>query len=94
MEPFDFPEPVDLGQGRAWTARLTLHDVYRHMMFIFELTLWRDGVRLERLTPVYITDHDYSFPECTLSVAEIRDRVRRDLHDAALRRLRERDAAG
>lgn len=93
MEPFDFPEPADIGQGYAWTARFSMHDVYRHMMFIFELTLLRDGARLERISPVYIVDHDYGLPECRHSEAEIRELVRRDLRDKAARLLRERGVA-
>ena len=82
MNPLDFPERTDLGNGYAWSAKLTSHDWARMFNFYFDISLYK-GEELVRVFNTSAHDWNYGDPNCAYTEAEIREKVRYELHKAA-----------
>ena len=82
MTPMDFPERTDLGNGYAWSAKLTSHDWARMFNFYFDVSLYK-GDELVRVFSASTHDWNDGDPNCQYTPAEIRENVRYALHQAA-----------
>lgn len=80
----DFPEPAELDNDLTWTAEYRGHEWARYGSFYFIITLHRVGGAATRLN-VEVGDYAYGDSTCRFTDDEIREMVRRELHDLAER---------
>ena len=79
----DFLEQTDLGNGFSWKAQYKSWDWAHYGRFYFLISI-HQGDEIIKELKVFTDDHVYGDPSCKLTDAEIRERVRAELHSLAL----------
>jgi len=82
----DFPERTDLGNGYAWSAKLTSHDWARMFNFYFDLTIYKAG---KPVALINVSTNDWLLGDlnCRYTPDEVRALVRGELHSQAKKEI-------